>query len=439
MNLGKECETIEFKESTSELKEGIRSIASMLNKNQHCVLYFGVKDNGDAIGQQIGSNTLRDISQGISTNIEPAVLPTITLLDGTKDNLKVIKIEVNGKDIPYSAYGQYLVRSADEDKKINRSALRSMFIDSGVDFISDIKSVRQDLTFDQLTSLLVGKGYHVLSLESLEKSKGLRNDDGDFNLMAFLLSDQSDVSVKVVRFLGRDKTSMAQRKEFGNQCLVLALKQSMEYVDALNETNVILGTGARKETNLFDREALEEAWKNACVHNLWMDMVPPAVYIYSDRIEIISTGGLPYGMTQQDFYSGTSKPVNKVLWSIFSSLDYAEQTGHGIPTIVSKYGKSSIDIREHFIQVTIPFAFTPTWVISSQGQNVRNTLSIGQKALLSAIKDNPYARAEEFAKAINMSLSSVKKNLVQLKQTGFIERKGTRRTGHWLIKGGDEK
>lgn len=158
MNLGKECETIEFKESTSELKEGIRSIASMLNKNQHCVLYFGVKDNGDAIGQQIGSNTLRDISQGISTNIEPAVLPTITLLDGTKDNLKVIKIEVNGKDIPYSAYGQYLVRSADEDKKINRSALRSMFIDSGVDFISDIKSVRQDLTFDQLTSLFGWKG-----------------------------------------------------------------------------------------------------------------------------------------------------------------------------------------------------------------------------------------------------------------------------------------
>lgn len=168
-------------------------------------------------------------------------------------------------------------------------------------------------------------------------------------------------------------------------------------------------------------------------------MIPPAVYIYSDRIEIISTGGLPYGMTQQDFYSGTSKPVNKVLWSIFSSLDYAEQTGHGIPTIVSKYGRSSIDIREHFIQVTIPFAFTPTWVISSQGQNVRNTLSIGQKALLSAIKDNPYARTEEFAKAINMSLSSVKKNLVKLKQTGFIKRIGTRRAGHWLIKGGDEK
>lgn len=43
----------------------------MLNKNQHCVLYFGVNDNGDVIGLQIGSRTLHDVSQAISVNIEP--------------------------------------------------------------------------------------------------------------------------------------------------------------------------------------------------------------------------------------------------------------------------------------------------------------------------------------------------------------------------------
>lgn len=139
-----------------------------------------------------------------------------------------------------------------------------MFIDSGVDFISDIKSVRQELHWIKLTSLLVGKGYHVLSLESLEKSKGLRNDDGDFNLMAFLF-----VRIKLTflwksyHFLGRDKTSMAQRKEFGDQYLVLALKQSMEYVDTFNRQMWFWEPVQRKETNLFDREAFEEAWKNA--------------------------------------------------------------------------------------------------------------------------------------------------------------------------------
>ena len=43
----------------------------MLNKNQHCVLYFGVNDNRDVIGQQIGNQTLRDVSQAISVNIKP--------------------------------------------------------------------------------------------------------------------------------------------------------------------------------------------------------------------------------------------------------------------------------------------------------------------------------------------------------------------------------
>ena len=104
------------------------------------------------------------------------------------------------------------------------------------------------------------------------------------------------------------------------------------------------------------------------------------------------------------------------------------------PTIVSNYGKSAIDIREHFIQVTIPFAFTPTWALSARSKNASVTLSLGQKTLLSAIKDNPYARSEELSKSIGMSLSSVKKNLVKLWKLGLIERAGNNRSGYWKVK-----
>lgn len=45
-----ENEVIEFKKTTSELKEGIISIASILNKHGSGKLYFGIKDNGDVIG-----------------------------------------------------------------------------------------------------------------------------------------------------------------------------------------------------------------------------------------------------------------------------------------------------------------------------------------------------------------------------------------------------
>ena len=56
MNIGRENENIEFKKSVSETKEGIASISSMLNKHGKGTLYFGVKDNGDIIGQTIGKD-----------------------------------------------------------------------------------------------------------------------------------------------------------------------------------------------------------------------------------------------------------------------------------------------------------------------------------------------------------------------------------------------
>lgn len=79
MNFGMETELIEFKKSTGELKEGIISLASMLNKNGRGVLYFGVRNDGEIVGQQIGDRTMREISQGIANAIKPQVIPTIII------------------------------------------------------------------------------------------------------------------------------------------------------------------------------------------------------------------------------------------------------------------------------------------------------------------------------------------------------------------------
>lgn len=55
----------------------------------------------------------------------------------------------------------------------------------------------------------------------------------------------------------------------------------------------------RKDIKLFDKDAFREAWFNACLHNDWLDGTPPAIYIFNDRLEIVSTGGLPYNMTKK--------------------------------------------------------------------------------------------------------------------------------------------
>ena len=62
MNLGSESETVEFKKSTGEHKEALQAISAMLNKHGGGELYFGVKDNGDVIGQEGTDATIRQVA-----------------------------------------------------------------------------------------------------------------------------------------------------------------------------------------------------------------------------------------------------------------------------------------------------------------------------------------------------------------------------------------
>ena len=70
----KESETVELKKSTSELKEALKSIVSILNKHGKGEIWFGIKPNGEVIGQTVTEKTLRDISKAISDKIEPKIV-----------------------------------------------------------------------------------------------------------------------------------------------------------------------------------------------------------------------------------------------------------------------------------------------------------------------------------------------------------------------------
>ena len=171
MNIGTETEAIEFKKTTAELKEGIISLSSMLNKNGYGTLYFGVKDNGDVVGQQVGDRTLRDISQAIANHLKPQVIPSITL--ELVEERNTIKITVSGSNSPYSAYGKYYMRSADEDRELTPEQLKVLMLKrEEIDVISRLVSVDQNLSFSQLKSLFISKGLTVNS-ESFENNLGL--------------------------------------------------------------------------------------------------------------------------------------------------------------------------------------------------------------------------------------------------------------------------
>jgi ATP-dependent DNA helicase RecG len=122
----KENETLELKKSTAELDRAIISIVSMLNKQGHGDLYFGVKNDGTVVGQEISENTIRHISQSINARIDPKIFPEIK--EVTIDNKTCVYIRFEGNDSPYYADGRAYVRVGDEDKKLSAKELENIII-----------------------------------------------------------------------------------------------------------------------------------------------------------------------------------------------------------------------------------------------------------------------------------------------------------------------
>ena len=223
--------------------------------------------------------------------------------------------------------------------------------------ICNTESEYQELTFDKLFLYYATKGI-MLKRNTFKKNLGLLTENGKYNLLAQLVSDDSHIPIRFAIFNGTDKAStMYSVREFGNTCLLFSLDRVLEYGDVLNvpqadERNRIV---ERKEIPLFNAEAFREAIVNAFVHNQWTSGNAPMITVFSDRIEILSRGTIPPGQTIEGFFAGESVPVNQKLSDMFLQLHISERTGRGVPKITEIYGESTYEFREQSIVVSIPF------------------------------------------------------------------------------------
>ena len=69
-----ENEEVELKKSLTQLKEGIISMCSMLNKGNKGIVYFGINDDSRVVGVDIGKRTIADITHEIQNNLKPLPL-----------------------------------------------------------------------------------------------------------------------------------------------------------------------------------------------------------------------------------------------------------------------------------------------------------------------------------------------------------------------------
>ena len=232
----------------------------------------------------------------------------------------------------------------------------------GLPTMCNTESEYQDLTFDKLFVYYASKGVS-LNKKNFKKNLGLLTENGKYNLLAQLISDDSHIPIRFAIFNGKDKAStMYSVREFGNTCLLFSLDKVLEYGEVLNvpKADERGRKVERKEVPLFDEQAYREAIINAFVHNQWTTGNAPMITVFSDRIEILSRGKMPPGQTMDGFYAGESVPVNQKLSDMFLQLHISERTGRGVPKITEVYGKGTYEFRENSIVASIPFTRVET-------------------------------------------------------------------------------
>lgn len=423
-----------------------KEIVAFLNSFDGTI-YIGVNDDGSILGVENLDETQKKIADIVTTQILPNPQENIEL--GTKyvDGKNIVEIKVFKGNLLYyiKKYGRSaagcFIRVGTSCRSMTEEQIEERYrraIKSERESIVDIENYNQSLSFSMMKNFYVAKGFHI-NEKTFDKNYNLLNRNGKYNFLAGMLADENDISLKVVRFSGKTKSDLIEKSEYGYICLLMAIDKVIARLDVLNITKSVLdGSATRKDKRLLDSRCLREAFLNAVAHNDWRSKISPSVYVFSDRIEIISTGGLPNGLSLQEFYEGCSKPRCPELMRILRDLEYVEQSGFGISKIIDVYGKDVFKITDNFITVVLPFdkevmSSVIETTTKTTTETTTKTTAKNIDKLLSIVEANPKITAKELCVMLGLTIDGVRYHLNKLKKQGKIRRVGSNKDGCWEI------
>lgn len=195
--------------------------------------------------------------------------------------------------------------------------------------------------------------------DNFARNLNLLTDEGKYNYNAYLLADENNISIKLVKYFGTNKMELIENQEYGYCCLITATQRILDRLTAENTVYAKIEYNGRKEVEMIDSKALKEAVINAMVHSDYTLSTTPIIELYSDRIEITSGGGLPQGLSQEEFLEGVTAPRNKELIRVFKDVDLIENIGSGVLRILDAYDKSCFKFMEHFLRVSFKYKENP--------------------------------------------------------------------------------
>lgn len=214
---------------------------------------------------------------------------------------------------------------------------------------------------------------------------------------------------------------------FNNAAALLADNNHFKGIDIIRFGDSIDEIMERKSVDKIPEKAFREAVANALVHRMWDIPVSIKISMYSDKIEISSPGGLPAGLSEDEYLNGQISLLrNPVIGNVFFRLKYIEKFGTGIMRINYAYKnilvKPEYRIFSNSIRIILP-------VIKSDYK-----LNEAEKRLINILTDSGSMTRNEVEKAAEMEKSKTIRILNGLIDKNIIQKKGMGRATKYELK-----
>lgn len=352
----KEKYNLEFKAEVA--KTFLKTVSAYANYNDGEII-FGIDDNGDLAG----IDDAKDESLRIENMINDSILPVPDFEIKVKEveGRTIIILGVKkGKDTPYYYRRKAYKRSDTATVEVDRFELRRLAIEGiNIDY-EERRASSQNLSFNKLESQLKEKaGIKKINLDIL-KTLNLYNKDGYYNIAGELLADNNDIvfsGIDIVKF-GKDINKILYRETISHKSLLAQYDRAIEIFEQYYQYEAVEGYN-RVKKELIPKEAFRESLANAIVHRVWDTNSYIQIAMYEDRIEINSPGGLPKGISEEEYlYGSISVLRNPIIAGVFYRLDIIEKFGTGIARINEEYihsiSKPGFDVSENNIRIVLP-------------------------------------------------------------------------------------
>lgn len=416
----RETRILEFKETITNTF--LKTVSAFSNYDGGEIL-FGVDDDGNIKGLSDVKQACLDIENKINDSISPQ--PNYTL--EIQNNDQTIKLSVkSGLQKPYLYKSKAYKRNDTSTIKVDTLEFSRLVLEGKNIRFEELPCKDQELSFEILQSNLKEKIQIETFNKDTLKTLNLYDDVNGFNNAAGLLADKNHFpGIDIVKF-GENISIIQKRITFENTSVLDIYEKALSVFRDYYQYEVIQGAD-RKMVEKIPEAAFREAIANALIHRVWDVDLQIRVSMFDDRIEVVSPGGLPSGITEDEYLSGKLSVLrNRNLANVFYRLGFVEIFGTGITRIKQVYSEASVkpsfEVSENAIQIVLP--------VYEESTN----LTEDEKVVYKLLSRNMLKSMSEIVPYISFGKSKTTKLLKDMEQKGVIAIEGKGKGTKYRIK-----